>query len=457
MSKALLVIDDDEASCRLLQATFRPTGIEVSAAHKGKVGIDRAKRFHPDVIALDLRLPDTTGMEVLERLRTAHPDIPVIILTAYGNVKTAVRAMKMGAFDYLTKPIDTDEIVLVVLRALEMRELRDEVDRLRHMLGTDGLAVEMGPSVLVRRVVEQVDVVAASSFSVLIQGEPGTGKDLVAQAVHRRSNRRFMPMLAIDCAAIPEHVLKSELFSAEPPRASGARKKKPGSQLAEGGTLYLDAIGSLPMDLQEKLLRALDPPTSNLASEAPDVRIVASTSENLQTRVVEGRFRADLLWHLAKFTIHLPPLRERVGDVPYLAHRFLAEATMELRRPVQGITARALELLKAHDWPGNAGELRFVVREAVRRTTDVVLDREVVLGLLATSPGTSAGHGATPGKSLKEIADGAAREAERSAIAAALRVTHGNKSRAAKLLRTDYKTLHVKLKHLGLRARDFGA
>jgi len=464
MADRLLVIDDDEASCRLMKATFGTEGFDVVAAHNGAAGIERASVDRPDVVLLDVHLPDLDGLQVLQQLRSTAPTLPVIMLTASTDIKTAVSATRIGAFDYLTKPIDPDEVVMAVRRALEARDLRNEVADLRKRVNrdeADSLTRQMGPGALVKQIVEQVELVAASNFTVLLLGETGTGKELVAQAVHRQSDRRLKPFIALDCGAIPELLLESELFGHEKGAFTGADRRKPGRfQLAEGGTCFLDEIGNLPTSLQSKLLRALESRQVQALGSGQttrvDVRFVAATNDDLQARVHAGAFRSDLYFRLAQYTITLPPLRQRVEDIGYLAQRFIEEARVELRRPVLQLPPASIELLESHSWPGNVRELRNVVRQAVLGATALVIkpsDLKVALGgSHSSAPKRQIG---TKAVSLKGIAGDAAIAAEHQVICDTLRATGGNKSKAARLLQTDYKTLHLKLKRLGIRARDF--
>ncbi len=462
MARTLLIIDDDDANCRLIKAIFSAEGMEVSAVQDGQAGIDRVRADPPDVLLLDLRLPGLDGLEVLAGLKQEFPALPVVMLTGHRDIKSAVRATQLGAFDYITKPFHNDEIVVVVRRALQTRALELEVEDLRRQLGTGGgLALQMGPSPQVRDLIEQVRTVAGTSFTVLIVGETGSGKELVAQAIHRESERRAQPFVAIDCGAIPEQLLESELFGHEKGAFTGAQRKKQGRfQLAQGGTFFLDEVGNLPMNLQAKLLRVLESrqvqPVGADRSAVLDVRFLAATNDDLQGRVADGRFRADLYFRLAQYTITLAALKDRPADIPYLAHRFLAEASVELRRPVQQIVPNALELLQAHLWPGNVRELRNVIRQAVLMTKDLMIGRDVVRALLGKTGAARHVAGVTPaGMSLREVAAEAAEAAERRAISEALRSSRGNKSQAARALDTDYKTLHLKMKRFGIRGRDF--
>jgi DNA-binding NtrC family response regulator len=467
MKPKLLVVDDDEVGCRLVKAIFGASDVEVVSAHDAQSGLERVAADDPQVVLLDLRLPGVDGLKLLEMLKTTAPKLPVIIFTASRDVKTAVQAIQLGAFDYLIKPIDEEEIVVTVRRALETNALRREVEELRRHVGHDAprsLRVQMGPSSHVGHLIEQVAAVATSNFTVLILGETGTGKELVAQAVHHQSDRHGKPFVALDCGAIPEPLLESELFGHEKGAFTGAERRKQGRlRLAEGGTCFLDEIGNLPMSLQAKLLRVLESRQVQAVgadhASPMDVRFIAATNDDLQARVVAGLFRADLYFRLAQYTISLPPLRKRTDDIPYLAQRFLEEASVELRRPIQAIVPDAVDVLRAHKWPGNVRELRNVIRQAILQSGDLVLRANTVQATLGRAADIKAPVGvrnAGPsGLSLREAAEHAARAAEHQAICDTLRLTGGNKAEAARLLKTDYKTLHVKIKLLGIRARDF--
>jgi DNA-binding NtrC family response regulator len=455
----LLVIDDDAASRRLAVAIFKPQGVDVVTADDGLSGLARFAEVRPDVVLLDLQMPDLDGIEVLERIRSADPEIPIVMLTGESDTKVAVRAMQLGAFDYQIKPVNPEEIVVIVNRAFEARALKHEVTELRKRVGQGGvLATQMGRSAAVERIVEQVKTVAATTFSVLVVGETGTGKELVAQAIHRQSERQSQPFVALDCGAIPESLMESELFGHEKGAFTGADRKKRGRfELAGGGTVFLDEIGNLPMTLQAKLLRVLEArevqSIGGAGAKLIDVRFIAASNDDLQKRVSEGRFRADLYFRLAQFTITLPPLRARSEDIAYLANRFLEEVCIELRRPVQSIAPDAIAALERYAWPGNARELRNVIRQAVLESTTAVLPKTAVRRFLGPASKTTTRPIGTV--SLKDVANAAARDAERQLICDTLSKTKGNKTQAAGALSTDYKTLHVKMKALGINARDF--
>ncbi len=464
--RKLLVVDDDTASCRLVSAIAKTEGLEVAMAHDGAAGLDKFREWHPDIVLLDVQMPEMDGLEMLRQVRLTDTDTPVVMLTAERDLKTAVRATQLGAFDYLGKPVDHEELLLTLKRALETRALKDEVAQLRKQVGAGGgLAELMGRSLAVMHIAEQVATVASTTFSVLITGETGTGKEVVAQAIHRQSDRRSQPFVALDCGAIPEPLLESELFGHERGAFTGADRKKRGRfDLAAGGTVFLDEIGNMPMGLQAKLLRVLESrqvqAVGGTTSTPLDVRFIAATNDELQQRVSENKFRADLYFRLAQYTVALPALRDRREDIGQLADRFLHEVSIELRRPMQGVHPDALALLEKYDWPGNVRELRNVIRQAVLESKGALLEKQTLHRFIGKSTASSPAKRAPSQKlavvrSLREIADHAAREAERAAITETLREIHGNKAQAARLLQTDYKTLHVKIKALGIRANDF--
>jgi two-component system nitrogen regulation response regulator GlnG len=467
MTGTLLVIDDDPGNRRLVKAIFDRQGFEVLDAHDGATGLEIAAASQPDVVLLDLRMPGLDGFEVLEQFTTSRPGMPVVILTGSQDVKDAVRATQLGAFNYLTKPVNPDDVVIVVRQALETRALRLEVQELRQHVGQDangGLAAQMGSSDRITRVIEQVGIVAASNFTVLVSGETGTGKELVSRAIHKLSDRRRRPFVALDCGAIPEPLLESELFGHEKGAFTGAERRREGRvRLAEGGTCFLDEVGNLATNLQAKLLRVLESgevqPVGADRARPMDVRFVSATNHDLQGRIGLGLFRPDLYFRLAQYTIRLPSLRERTDDIAYLTERFLEEASIELRRPMRAIGPGALDLLRQHSWPGNVRELRNVVRQMVLQAKGLLIQSEAVRWALSeaerAAPLALGAAGSSSGRSLREVAVHAAGAAEHQAICDTLRATAGNKSMAAKALKTNYKTLHLKMKHLGIRAHDF--
>jgi DNA-binding NtrC family response regulator len=458
----ILVVDDEVEIRSLLAAVLQGKGFEVVSAEDGAAALQQVQREHPAVILLDLSMPRMSGMDALPEIKRLDAEVPVIICTAHADLATAVRAMKLGAYDYLTKPFDIELLVLTLKRAVERYELQSRIDALKRQGQGGSLAERMGGSPAIGQVIQLVSQVAESNFTVLVQGETGTGKELVARAIHQQSARRQTPFVAVDCGAIPETLVESELFGHERGAFTGAQAKREGHfQLAKGGTLFLDEIGNVPLATQAKLLRALEQrevhPLGSARPVPVDVRIIAATNSELEDGVKAGRFRADLYYRLSEFTITLPPLRSRREDIIHLAQRFLDEVSMELRRPVRGIADEAMQALLRHDWPGNVRELRNVIRKAALLAVDVVT-AEHVPALSSTAPPPSARPAAgAVGEdlSLREVAELAAVQAEREVIRHALEATKGNKSQAARLLRTDYTTLHAKMKRYGILARDF--
>jgi two-component system nitrogen regulation response regulator GlnG len=457
----ILVVDDEAEIRSLLAAVLQSKGYEVVTAEDGAAALQAVPRERPAVILMDLSMPRMNGMDALPEIKRLDPELPVIICTAHADLATAVRAMKLGAYDYLTKPFDVELLILTLERAVERHRLHSRIEELKRQGQGSSLAERMGGSPAIAQVIQQVAQVAESNFTVLVQGETGTGKELVARAIHQQSPRRQAPFVAVDCGAIPETLVESELFGHERGAFTGAQARREGHfQLAKGGTLFLDEIGNVPLATQAKLLRALEQrevhPLGGARAVTVDARIIAATNSELEESVKAGRFRADLYYRLSEFTIALPPLRSRREDIMHLSQRFLDEVSMELRRPVRRISDEAMQVLLHHDWPGNVRELRNVVRKAALLATDVVTP-EHIPALSASVPVPSRAGAEPVGEdlSLRQVAELAAVQAERGVIRHALESTKGNKSQAARLLRTDYTTLHAKMKRYGISARDF--
>ena len=457
----ILVVDDEAEIRSLLAAVLQNKGYEVVTAEDGAAALQAVPRERPAVILMDLSMPRMNGMDALPEIKRLDGEVPVIICTAHADLATAVRAMKLGAYDYLTKPFDVELLILTLERAVERHRLHSRIEELKRQGQGSSLAERMGGSPAIAQVIQQVAQVAESNFTVLVQGETGTGKELVARGIHQQSPRRPAPFVAVDCGAIPETLVESELFGHERGAFTGAQARREGHfQLAKGGTLFLDEIGNVPLATQAKLLRALEQrevnPLGATRAVAVDARIIAATNSELEESVKAGRFRADLYYRLSEFTIALPPLRSRREDIMHLSQRFLDEVSMELRRPVRRIADEAMQVLLHHDWPGNVRELRNVVRKAALLATDVVTPEHIpALSASAPAPSRAAAEPLGEDLSLREVAELAAGQAEREVIRHALESTKGNKSQAARLLRTDYTTLHAKMKRYGISARDF--
>ncbi len=455
----MLVVDDNPTNQRLLAAVFATENFAVSQALEGEAALAQIARDPPSVVILDLHMPGLSGVETLARIRQVAPQVPVIILTSHGEIASAVEATRLGAHDFLTRPIQNDKIVLAVRHAVEHQRLLGEVEDLRRRLTHgDVLAKLVGASEGMRSVVRLIEQGSPSNLTILIQGETGTGKELVARAIHQQSERAHKPFVALDCGAIPETLLESELFGHEKGAFSGANQRRVGHlQLAEGGSLFLDEAANLSMPLQAKLLRVLQErmvqPLGATRAWPIDVRFIAATNDALEAQVSTGRFRQDLYYRLAEFTINVPPLRDRRDDILGLAKGFLTEAASEMRRPVRTFSEAAAVVLREHAWPGNVRELRNVVRQAVLRAAGFTVtpeDLRPVLNRRTPPPEPVTSNPLPPGASLRDIAESAANAAERRAITEALRVTNGNKSQAARMLKVDYKTLLTKLKRFAL-------
>jgi DNA-binding NtrC family response regulator len=463
----VLVVDDNDLNRKLLTAVFTASHFDVTSVDSGEAALARIAAAPPSVVILDLHMPGINGLETLRRIKLTAPDLPVIMLTSHGEIASAIEATRLGAYDFLTRPIHNDQVVMAVLRAVEHRRLLGEVHALRcKITGGDTLAKLEGQSEGMRRVVRQIRQVAPSALTVLIQGETGTGKELAARAIHQQSERVAGPFVAIDCGAISETLMDSELFGYEKGAFTGATQRKLGQfQLAEGGTIFLDETANLTLGLQAKLLRVLQErqvqPLGAVRAYPIDVRVIAATHERLDAQVSNGTFRQDLYFRLAEFTLALPPLRDRHEDIVPLARRLLADACSEMKRPAAVLSDAAADVILQHPWNGNVRELRNAMRNAVLCAADSTIqveDIEAVLHRRTSTPPTPRSTlpppaaGVIGGRSLKEIADTAANEAERLAIAEALQSTGNNKTQAAKLLKVDYKTLYNKLKRHGFGA-----
>ncbi|MCL4873527.1 sigma-54 dependent transcriptional regulator [bacterium] len=442
----VLVIDDEENIRLVLSELLSMKGFSISQAHDGPSGIREFGRVRPHAVLLDHRMPGMDGFETLKAIKEIDPAVPVIFLTAYADIQAAVEAIKSGAHDFVTKPADMESLTLLIRKAVEKLELEREVARLKSAVDAS-LEAALGRGEAIRRVIGQLVRVAASDFSIIIQGETGTGKSMVAGLIHRMSRRKEGPFVRVDMGAIPEPLIESELFGSEKGAFTGADRARGGYfEAASGGTLFIDELENTSAALQSKLLGAVEArQVCRVGSSKPvpvDARILAASNKDLRVLVKEGSFREDLYFRLNEFTVTLPPLRERADDISFLAGRFLADACEELKRPPLSISDPAMESLLKHPWSGNIRELKNVMRRAA---------------LLAGGPevfpahldlGAEEKYGRTAGAvmPLKEVSSHAAREAERAAIREALKLSSGNKSRTASVLKIDYKTLLTKIK-----------
>jgi DNA-binding NtrC family response regulator len=454
----VLIVDDDQDICAMLSALMNKEGLTNRVAHDGETALTLVRQEAPDVLLLDVRMPGMDGMEVLKQVKEVDNDLPVVLVTAHAEIAASVAAIKVGAYDYLPKPFEHSQVLQVVRQALAERQ-RKRLSHLELISGADCLRKMMGPSDAVTRIIREVHQVAQSDFSIIIQGETGAGKELVARAIHQLSRRANAPFIPVDCGAIPETLIESELFGYQKGAFTGAGTAKTGKfEAAQGGTLFLDEIANLPLGSQAKLLRVLqDKSVLRLGSIKPikiDVRLLTASNQELHGLAQSGQLREDLFFRLNEFTITVPPLRERRDDIPYLAKRFLDITNKELGKNVQAFSEYALEALLAYNWPGNVRQLRSVIRRAVLLAGDLITEKHLDIKRtpvpqLAFTPRVQG----TPWRemSLKEIVQRSVVTLEREVLVQALKHTRGNKAKAARLLNIDYKTIHTKIKNFGIQ------
>ncbi|HHT9124025.1 MAG TPA: sigma-54-dependent transcriptional regulator, partial [Candidatus Wunengus sp. YC63] len=474
---SVLIIDDEVDMCDMLSHVLNQAGFATYIAHDGNTGLEVFNKESPSVVILDLRMPGINGMDVLKQIKHTSSETPVIIITAYGEIQSAVEAIKHGAYNYFNKPFDNEEVVVTVEKAIEERAMRQEIRMLKTQLSfVMPLYEQMGNSAEIVKVNESVKCVAPTNFTVVIYGETGSGKELIAQSIHNRSPRCDKPFVVVDCGSIPETLIESELFGFEKGAFTGADQKKVGQfEIASGGTLFLDEIGNLPKSMQGKLLRVLqERRIRRLGSNKEidvDVRVVVAGNERLEYLIESGHFRMDLYQRLNEFCIEIPPLRRRKDDIVFLCKRFLDITNKELNKNVRGITKETLEMLLTYNWPGNVRELKNVIRRAVLLASEVIEPKHLLIkiqeqkqqaspatGQIASTANRDADHtipqdlDMNNGKdfSLRDTVARCVEHAEKKLITEALKRTGGNKSQAARILKIDYKTMHYKVKNYGI-------
>ncbi|MBI1948299.1 MAG: sigma-54-dependent Fis family transcriptional regulator [Deltaproteobacteria bacterium] len=464
MSHRVLIADDEASLRKVLASSLRKEGYEVVSVKNGDEAMevleasespDTGEPFH--LVITDLRMPGMDGMALLQRINRRFRDVPVVVLTAHGTVDLAVQALKQGAFDFITKPYERDELLNVVKKALEHRARDVEEPQ-----GDDERTL-VGTSERMRKVDEIIAKVADSPSTVLITGESGTGKELVALALHRKSSRHDKPFIRINAAAIPQTLIEAELFGHEKGAFTGAVSAKPGRfELAHGGTLFLDEIGELPVDMQVKLLRVLQESTfervGGIKTLQVDVRLIAATNRDLRKAIEQGQFREDLFWRLNVVPIELPPLRERTEDVPVLVEAFIKKLNRRLNRSVERFTPEAMAVLQSYSWPGNIRELENIVErtllfadKSVIDAADLPPDLPARIGGLAPRAAVVAAAEPAGEGSMKDIVKQRMAELEKDLIQRALDDTQGNVTHAARKLKISRKSLQIKMKELGLR------
>ena len=464
----ILVVDDLEEIRDLLTNVLKNEGYKVSTAYNGQAAVEAVKSQSPNAVIMDIKMPVMDGIEAMKEMKSINPLLPVILITAHGEIDSAVKAVKLGAYDYLTKPFDKENIVITLKNALNELRLKCEIKKLQSNLSARvSLTDQMGSSDEIKKVFNQVNHVAPTDFTVILYGETGSGKELIAKAIHDQSSRRENKIVAIDCGAIPETLLESELFGYERGAFTGAEKRKEGYvESAYGGTLFLDEICNLSLKMQGKLLRAVEEKRIKKLGGEDDieinVRIIAASNKRLDALAKDGRFREDLYHRLNEFTIEIPALRNRRRDIIHISRRFLHEINLELNKNITGFSTSAIECLFNYKWPGNVRELKNTIRQAVLLCSDNAAieadDLAISKPRLKTDlPDTQKEQ---PLKtetdnyddvSLKDIVKKGISNIERNVITDVLKRTGGNKSKAARMLKIDYKTMHYKIKEYGIR------
>jgi two-component system response regulator PilR (NtrC family) len=448
----VLVVDDEPSMREFLEIFFRREGFDVATAPDGDAALVAMGSDDFDVVISDVQMAGKGGLDLLRAVKETSPDTVVIMITAFATTETAIAAMKEGAYDYITKPFQVDELRLVVEKALEKKLLSAENRQLKSQLRQLGKRNLVGTSPCMQRVYDLVARVADTKTNVIISGESGTGKELVARAIHESSERRERPFVAVNCAAIPENLLESELFGHVKGSFTGAVQNKAGLfEVADGGTLFLDEVGELPPPLQVKLLRAIQEKkirrVGGTSDRAVDLRILSATNRRLEDEVAAGRFREDLYYRLNVIQIALPSLRERMDDLPLLVHHFVERFARELGKPVRGFSDAAMERLVGYRFPGNVRELENVVERAVALSRGEWIEPDALPPTLVDPPRPAGRERiAASGVKLEQILD----EFERGLLLEALERAGGVKKRAAQLLGVSFRSLRYRLEKLGL-------
>ncbi len=452
MAPTILLVDDEARLGEVLAAALAERGFEAVAVGGVAAALEYCDGSPVDAVLTDLRMPGGSGRDLLHALQKSRPDLPVIIMTAYATVRGAVDLVKEGAFDYVAKPFEMDDVVATLERALKIRAVVGENARLRSELeGRYRFDNLIGESEPFRDMLRQVTDVAASRATVLLQGESGTGKELVARAIHYNSPRRDLPFVAVNCAAIPEQLIESELFGHIKGAFTGATGAREGRfTAANGGTLFLDEIADMPLAVQAKVLRAIQEqsfePLGSSKSVKVDVRVVAATHKDLPKAITAGTFRADLYYRLAVFPIHLPSLRERAGDIPLLAQHFLRRVAHDMGKRIAGLSPAAEAALLKYGWPGNIRELQNCMeRAAIVARGDLIQPTDILMFGAQEAPASDAA------RSLPEDLDGEMARIERDFVLAALKETGGIQTRAAERLGVTERSLWHRIKKFGIK------
>jgi len=450
----ILIAEDHDGMADMLVSAVTAHGYEVIRARDGREALQRLRERKIDLVVTDLKLPYKSGLDVLQAAKDQNSLLPVILMTAHGTIETAVKAVRNGAHDFLTKPFEPDHLLLLIQRALEKQRLIAENLLLKEEAAQLGLPRIIGKHPRVLAVVDQITKVAPSRTTVLLLGESGTGKELFARALHGLSPRRDGAFVAINCAAIPKELLESELFGHERGAFTGATDRRIGKfELADHGTIFLDEIGDLDLGLQSKLLRVLEGEefcrVGGTVRVKIDVRVVAATNKDLRAAIAQQMFREDLFYRLSVLPITIPPLRDRREDIPALVDYFLSHYCRELKRPLKALSEGARQVMVNHLWTGNIRELQNCIERAVILTDGEVIDEDH-LGIRQQELGEIQAREIPLEGSLHEVSEAATRMAETRMIRKILKQTGGNKSRASQILGVSYKTLLTKIKEYGI-------
>ncbi len=459
MNERILIIDDEETLCYFLTESLEEKGYQSLAAHTAQEGLEVVARQQIDLVLLDLRLPDGDGLNVLYEIKKVDTELPVIVLTGHAAVESAVQAMKLGAYDYLEKPINLAELGLTVAKALESQAMRQEIQRLRTQQDREEEFI-VGDSKQMQDIMRIIERVAPSKASVLIQGESGTGKEVVAQAIHRLSPRSKKGFVPINCAAIPDTLMETELFGYEAGAFTDARRQKRGLiEMADGGTLFLDEISTLKLELQAKLLRILETESVRRVGAMKDIhvdtRVIAATNRDLREAISENSFREDLYYRLSVVVLDIPPLRERIEDIDRFVAAFVAHFNTTRATNVKGVSQEALSLMRQYEWPGNVRELRNVIERAmILCNGDEINVGDLPAEIVTKEPGMAFASNLV---SIPPVASGVDMKAtvadiEKRMIREALSQAEGNKSRAARLLGVSRDVLNYSIQKYGLQA-----
>ncbi len=456
MHKNILIVDDEKSICQSLEGILSDEGYEVQTAPSAEEALRMMEEEAPHLVLLDIWLPGMDGLEALKIIKTEFPQVRVVMMSGHGTIETAVKATKLGAFDFIEKPLSLEKIILVINHAMDMMRLEEENVLLKQKL-TQSFELT-GKSPVIMELKEQISIVAPTNAWILIMGENGTGKELVARSIHRKSRRSLKPFVEVNCAAIPEELIESELFGHEKGAFTGATSKKRGKfDLANEGTIFLDEVADMSQKAQAKILRILQEKTFERVGGnrliSTDVRVLAATNKDLELEMEEGRFRQDLYYRLNVIPLHVPPLRDRREDIPLLVTRFIHDFSLKEGEVEKTMSNEALEKLMRHDWPGNVRELKNIVERLVIMTPGRVINVADIPPLQKTENGQRSETADIPIPSDLDSLREARQDFEKQFIMKKLKEFEGNISRTAEAIGLERSNLHRKIKSFGLDAR----